>query len=56
LNGAGRAEQAKSLGFEYEKTYHGCGQSVIAAVTETLGIFDETCSNPPPACAAASGW
>jgi hypothetical protein len=34
--------KARALGFEYEKVYHGCGQSVIAAVTETLDIFDET--------------
>ena len=40
-----KALQAYRLGFEYEKKYHGCGQSVIAAVTETLGIFDEEVFN-----------
>ncbi len=38
---ASKAEKACELGYHYEKVYHGCGQSVIAAVTETLGIFDE---------------
>ena len=30
-------EKARKLGFEYEKIYHGCGQSVVAALTESLG-------------------
>ena len=33
--------QAYQLGMEYEEKYHGCGQSVVAAVTETLGVFNE---------------
>ncbi len=36
-----KARQAFNLGYRYEKNYHGCGQSVFAAVTESLGIFDE---------------
>lgn len=36
-----KSRQAYQLGMDYEKKYHGCGQSVVAAVTETLGIFDE---------------
>ena len=39
------AEEAFRLGFEYEKIYHGCGQCVIAAATEVLGIFDEEVFN-----------
>ncbi|NPV41532.1 MAG: hypothetical protein HPY72_09365 [Anaerolineae bacterium] len=33
--------QAYQLGMEYEEKYHGCGQSVVAAVTEVLGVFNE---------------
>ena len=40
-----KASKAYHLGFEYEKTYHGCGQSVIAAATEALGIFDDKVFN-----------
>lgn len=40
-----RAAKAYRLGFEYEKLYHGCGQSVIAAATEVLGIFDDEVFN-----------
>jgi C_GCAxxG_C_C family probable redox protein len=36
-----KSKKAYQLGFEYEKKYHGCGQSVIAAATEALGIFDD---------------
>ena len=35
-----KAERAYELGFEYEKVYHGCGQCTVAAVMETLDIFD----------------
>ncbi len=35
-----KALKAYQLGFEYEKKYHGCGQSVVAAVTEALDISD----------------
>jgi mannitol-1-phosphate 5-dehydrogenase len=31
-----RAAEAYRLGFEYEKTYHGCGQCVLAAVHDAL--------------------
>jgi len=36
-----KSREAFRLGMEYEQKYHGCGQSVIAAVTEALGIFNE---------------
>jgi C_GCAxxG_C_C family probable redox protein len=35
-------EKAYKLGFEYEKTYKGCSQCVIAAIQDTLGIRDDT--------------
>jgi mannitol-1-phosphate 5-dehydrogenase len=35
-----KAQKAYALGFEYEKVYHGCGQCVFAAVSETLECFD----------------
>jgi mannitol-1-phosphate 5-dehydrogenase len=35
-----RAEEARRLGFEYEKVYHGCGQCVLAAVQDALGLFE----------------
>ena len=34
-------ETAYSLGFEYEKTYRGCSQCVIAAIQDTLDIRDD---------------
>ncbi len=40
-----KAEEAYRLGFKYEKEYHGCGQCVIAAVTEALGIFNDEVFN-----------
>jgi len=45
VNWAKKALRAGQLGFEYEEKYHGCGQSVIAAVSETLGVFDEELFN-----------
>lgn len=33
-------KKAYQLGFEYEKTYRGCGQSCLAAVQKSLGIED----------------
>ena len=36
-----KAREAYQLGFDYEKTYHGCGQCVIAAMTEVLDNFDK---------------
>jgi mannitol-1-phosphate 5-dehydrogenase len=36
-----KASEAYDLGFKYEKIYHGCGQCVFAAITETLGIFSD---------------
>ena len=40
-----KALQAYELGFKYEKVYHGCGQCVVAAVTEVLGNFSEDVFN-----------
>lgn len=40
-----KAAEAYRLGFAYEKKYHGCGQSVVAAATEALGIFDDEVFN-----------
>jgi mannitol-1-phosphate 5-dehydrogenase len=40
-----KIEQAERLGFEYEKVYHGCGQCALAAITDTLDIFDEGAFN-----------
>jgi hypothetical protein len=37
-----KARRAYELGFENEKVYKGCGQSVFAAVGDVLGIYDET--------------
>ena len=34
-------EKAYKLGFEYEKTYRGCSQCVIAAIQDTLDIQDD---------------
>jgi hypothetical protein len=38
---AGYAERAYRLGFEYERTYKGCGQCILAAVQDTMGQFDQ---------------
>lgn len=40
-----KSRRAFQLGMEYEQKYHGCGQSVVAAVTEVLGMFDEELFN-----------
>ena len=34
-------EKAYRLGYEFEKTYRGCSQCIIAAVQDTLGIRDD---------------
>lgn len=39
------AEKAGQLGFEYEKVYHGCGQSAVAAITEALGEINKDVFN-----------
>jgi len=36
-----RANQAFTLGYKYESEFHGCGQCVVAATSEALGIFDD---------------
>ena len=38
-----RAREAGALAFQYEQTYHGCGQCALAAILDTLGEFD-TCA------------
>jgi len=40
-----RAKQAFELGFEYEKKYHGCGQCVLAALEDVLGIQEPAVFN-----------
>ena len=42
--------KARELGFEYEKTYYGCGQCVVAAVDDAVGGGD------PNVFRAASGF
>jgi len=34
-------EKAYQLGFEYEKTYRGCSQCVIAAIQDTLNVRED---------------
>jgi C_GCAxxG_C_C family probable redox protein len=34
-------KRAYELGFEYEKTYHGCAQCAVAAIQDTLGLKDD---------------
>jgi C_GCAxxG_C_C family probable redox protein len=40
-NREGLLEKAYKLGFEYEKTYRGCSQCVIAAIQDSLNIQDD---------------
>lgn len=35
------AENASKLAFNYEKSYHGCGQCVLAALLESTNLFNE---------------
>ena len=35
-------KKAYELGFDYEKTYRGCSQCVIAAIQDTLDIRDDS--------------
>jgi C_GCAxxG_C_C family probable redox protein len=37
----GLAEKAYSLGWEYQKTYRGCAQTVLAALQDTLGLRND---------------
>ncbi|MCD6577423.1 MAG: C-GCAxxG-C-C family protein [Anaerolineaceae bacterium] len=50
-----KAEKAYSLGFEYERNYHGCGQCAIAATTEVLGNFDDEVFNSATGLCAGVG-
>lgn len=34
-------QKAYELGFEYEKTYRGCSQCVVAAIQDTLDLRDD---------------
>ncbi len=49
------AAQAGSLAFSYEQRYHGCGQSVLAAVLETVGAFDSSAFEAATALAGGLG-
>jgi mannitol-1-phosphate 5-dehydrogenase len=49
------AQQAGELGFAYEKTYHGCGQCVLAAILETIGQPDESAFRAATALAGGLG-
>jgi mannitol-1-phosphate 5-dehydrogenase len=49
------AQQAYDLGFGYEKQYHGCGQSVVAALTETLDMFDPQLFNAATGLCGGAG-
>ncbi len=40
-----KAQKAYDLGFEYEKTYHGCGQCAFAAISEILDVFSPSVFN-----------
>jgi len=48
-------EKAYRLGFEYEKTYKGCSQSVIAAIHDTLDIRDDSVFKAGTGLAAGGG-
>lgn len=50
-----KGEKAYSLGFKYEKVYHGCGQCAIAAVSEVLGNFDDEVFNSATGLCAGVG-
>jgi len=41
VSGDERLERAYRLGFEYERTYRGCGQCVLAALQDTFGIVNK---------------
>ena len=49
------AEQAGKLAFDYEQTYHGCGQCAFAAISETLGNFDSAVFEAATALAGGLG-
>lgn len=51
----GLLEKAYNLGFEYEKTYRGCSQCVIAAIQDTLGIRDDSVFKAGTGLAAGGG-
>jgi len=48
-------DKAYQLGFEYEKTYRGCSQCVIAAIQDTLDISDESVFKAGTGLAAGGG-
>jgi mannitol-1-phosphate 5-dehydrogenase len=50
-----KARKAYSLGFEYEKVYHGCGQCAFAAASEVLGNFDDEVFNSATGLCAGVG-
>ena len=50
-----KAEKAYSLGFKYEKVFHGCGQCAFAAASEVLGNFDDDVFNSATGLCAGVG-
>lgn len=40
-----KAQKARQLGFEYEREYHGCGQSALAAVQDATQLLDQDAFN-----------
>lgn len=49
------AENAFRLGDHYERTYHGCGQCLLAAVFDTLNIHQENIFQSATALAGGAG-
>jgi C_GCAxxG_C_C family probable redox protein len=48
-------QRAQQLGFEYERTYQGCGQCSIAALQDTFGIRNDDVFKAATAFAAGVG-
>jgi C_GCAxxG_C_C family probable redox protein len=48
-------EKAYRLGFEFEKTYRGCSQCIIAAVHDTLGLRDDAVFKAATGLSAGGG-
>ena len=53
--GVSLLRNAYKLGFEYEKTYKGCSQSVIAAIQDALDIRDDRVFKAGTGLAAGGG-
>jgi C_GCAxxG_C_C family probable redox protein len=48
-------EKAFQLGFEYEKTFHGCSQCAIAAIQDSLNIREDNVFKAATGLAAGGG-